>query len=92
MTMHDPIKSPDKDEGPRSLIERASQMYDFRKALSPEAPKLPEAPVAPPAAVAMPAPAPIVPPVAPAPVVAAPVVPPVAAAPVAPRPPRGARN
>jgi len=85
--MHDPIKSPDKDEGPRSLIERASQMYDFRKALSPEAPKLPEAPVAPPAAVAMPAPAPIVPPVAPAPVVAAPVVPPVAAAPVAPRAP-----
>ncbi len=87
MTMHDPIKSPDKDEGPRSLIERASQMYDFRKALSPEAPKLPEAPVASPAAVTMPAPAPMVPPVAPAPVVAAPVVPPVAGAPVAPRAP-----
>ncbi|PXW78471.1 exopolysaccharide/PEP-CTERM locus tyrosine autokinase [Blastomonas natatoria] len=42
MTMHDPIKSPDKSEGSPSLIERASQMYDFRKALSPDAPKLPE--------------------------------------------------
>ncbi|MBL0966318.1 AAA family ATPase [Blastomonas sp. UPD001] len=88
MTMHDPIKSPDKNEAPRSLIERASQLYDFRKALSPETPKLPDAPVAPPPAapVAAPAPAPVVPPVspAPAPVVAAPVAPPAVAAPVAP--------
>lgn len=87
MTMHDPIKSPDKNEAPRSLIERASQMYDFRKALSPETPKLPDAPVAPPAPIAAPAPAPVVPPVVAQPVTAAPVAPPVAAAPVAPRAP-----
>lgn len=91
MTMHDPIKSPDKDEGPRSLIERASQMYDFRKALSPEAPKLPDAPVAPPpaASVAAPAAVPVTPPVVatPAPVAAAPVAPPVTTAPIAPRAP-----
>ena len=89
MTMYDPIKSPDKDEGPRSLIERASQMYDFRKALSPEAPKLPEAPVAAPAAVVPAAPAPVVPPVvsAPAPAAAAPVAPQVTIAPVVPRGP-----
>lgn len=89
MTMHDPIKSPDKNEAPRSLIERASQMYDFRKALSPETPKLPDVPVAPPAPVAAPAPtpAPVVPPVVAPPVTAAPVAPPVAAAPVAPRAP-----
>ncbi|WP_446654352.1 AAA family ATPase [Blastomonas sp.] len=84
MTMHDPIKAPDKNEAPRSLIERASQMYDFRKALSPETPKLPDAPVAPPAPVAAPAPAPVVPPVVAQPVAAAPVAPPAAAAPVAP--------
>ncbi len=82
--MHDPIKAPDKNEAPRSLIERASQMYDFRKALSPETPKLPDAPVAPPAPVAAPAPAPVVPPVVAQPVAAAPVAPPAAAAPVAP--------
>lgn len=89
MTMHDPIKSPDKNEGPRSLIERASQMYDFRKALSPDAPKLPDAPVAQPASVAAPAPAqaPVVPPVVAQPVAAAPVAQPVAAAPVVPRAP-----
>lgn len=92
MTMHDPIKSPDKNEGPRSLIERASQMYDFRKALSPEAPKLPDAPVAQPASVAAPLPGPVVPPVVAQPVAAAPVAQsvaaaPVAAAPVAPRAP-----
>lgn len=86
MTMHDPIKSPDKNEGPRSLIERASQMYDFRKGLSPEAPNLPEEAVAPFAApVAAPPPAPAAPPVAAPPVAAAPVVPPVISAPVAPR-------
>lgn len=91
MTMHDPIKSPDKNEGPRSLIERASQMYDFRKALSPEAPKLPDAPQVPPAPVAAPAPAPavppVVPPVAPAPVAAAPLAPQVVPAAVAARAP-----
>jgi len=89
MTMHDPIKSPDKDEGPRSLIERASQMYDFRKALSPKAAKLPEAPVAAPAAVVPAAPAPVVPPVvsAPAPAAAAPVASQVTIAPVVPRGP-----
>lgn len=86
MTMHDPIKSPDKNEGPRSLIERASEMYDFRKGLSPEAPNLPEEAVAPAAApVAAPPPAPAAPPVAAPPVAAAPVVPPVISAPVAPR-------
>lgn len=89
MTMHDPIKSPDDKSPTPSLIERASQMYDFRKALSPEAPKLPDAPVVPPAAapVAAPAPDATVLPVAPAPAVAAPMVPPVAPAPVAPRAP-----
>ncbi|ESZ88488.1 MAG: capsular polysaccharide biosynthesis protein [Blastomonas sp. CACIA14H2] len=88
MTMHDPIKSPDKNEAPRSLIERASQMYDFRKALSQETPKLPDVPVAPPPAAPVaapaPAPAPVVPPVVAPPVAAAPVAPPAAAAPVAP--------
>ncbi len=86
MTMHDPIKSPDKNEGPRSLIERASEMYDFRKGLSPEAPNLPEEAVAPSAApVAAPPPAPAAPLVAAPPVAAAPVGPPVISAPVAPR-------
>jgi exopolysaccharide/PEP-CTERM locus tyrosine autokinase len=57
MTMHDPIQSPDKPEGTPSLIERASQMYDFRKALSPAAPQLPEEPVAAPGPAPVPAPA-----------------------------------
>jgi len=97
MTMHDPIKSPDDKSPTPSLIERAAQMYDFRKALSPEAPKLPEAPAAPPPAAPIAAPAPVVPPVAAAPapavpaqavpVAAAPVAPPVTVAPVAPRAP-----
>jgi exopolysaccharide/PEP-CTERM locus tyrosine autokinase len=88
MTMHDPIKSPDKSEGAPSLIERASQMYDFRKALSPAAPQLPEqsASASAPAPAQQPAPA-DTPPVAAAP--AEPVVRPAAAvtAPVRPREP-----
>jgi exopolysaccharide/PEP-CTERM locus tyrosine autokinase len=40
MTMHDPIPTPDKPDGARSLIERAADMYDFRKALKPAVPPL----------------------------------------------------
>ncbi|WP_017670527.1 AAA family ATPase [Blastomonas sp. AAP53] len=47
MTMHDPIKSPDKATPTPSLIERASEMYDFRKVMSVDASKLPAAPAAP---------------------------------------------
>jgi protein-tyrosine kinase len=72
MTMHDPISPPDKSSGTRSLIERASEMYDFRKVLNQPAPELPDAPVAAtpapdaavdpvaaPAAVPVPGPAPV---------------------------------
>ncbi|MDM7956528.1 AAA family ATPase [Blastomonas sp.] len=43
MTMHDPIPSPDKPSGTPSLIERASEMYDFRKSLNQAGPDLPPA-------------------------------------------------
>ncbi len=55
MTMHDPIRSPDKPSSPSSLIERAGQMYDFRKGLDQGAPKLAEQPVA----AELPAPSPV---------------------------------
>jgi exopolysaccharide/PEP-CTERM locus tyrosine autokinase len=44
--MHDPIKSPEKPGSTPSLIERASQMYDFRKAISQDTPQLPQEQVA----------------------------------------------
>lgn len=51
MTMHDPIRPSDTPPKPSSLIERASEIYDFRKALDQGAPKLPDGPpVAAPAA------------------------------------------
>ncbi|MFC3308492.1 P-loop NTPase family protein [Blastomonas aquatica] len=43
MTMHDPIPSPDKSSSTPSLIERAANMYDFRKALNQPGPQLPDA-------------------------------------------------
>lgn len=43
MTMHDPIKSPDKTSSTPSLIERAADMYDFRKSLNQPGPDLPPA-------------------------------------------------
>lgn len=46
MTMHDPIKPPNKAGSTPSLIERASEMYDFRKAMGLDASQLPEEPVA----------------------------------------------
>lgn len=83
MTMHDPIKSPDKSEGTPSLIERAAQMYDFRKALSPQTPALPAEPEAAPQAAPTAPTAPTAPAAPAAPTVAAT---PVAAAPAAPVP------
>ncbi len=83
--MHDPIKSPDKSGHTPSLIERASEMYDFRKAMSLDASQLPEEPAAQAAAVPAPVPTPVPAPAAvsaPEPVAQA-VTPPVAA-PVAP--------
>lgn len=51
MTMHDPIRPSDSSGKPSSLIERASEMYDFRKSLGQGTPDLPDAlPVAEPAA------------------------------------------
>ena len=43
MTMHDPIPSPDKPSNTPSLIERAADMYDFRKSLNQPGPDLPPA-------------------------------------------------
>ncbi len=70
MTMHDPIPSPDKSNGPRSLIERAADMYDFRKGLNQPGPELPDASVANTPAAPAAAPAPLA---APAPVAARPL-------------------
>lgn len=69
MTMHDPIASPDKSSSTPSLIERAADIYDFRKALNQGRPPLIEEPVA---VAAKPVAAA---PVAAAPVTAAPVPP-----------------
>ncbi|WP_373489250.1 AAA family ATPase, partial [Blastomonas sp.] len=67
MTMHDPIPSPDKGadadkaKNKDSLIERAAQVYDFRKVMQQRAPQLPDVPAAAPQA----APVAPVPPIAP---------------------------
>jgi protein-tyrosine kinase len=76
MTMHDPIPTPDKPGSTPSLIERAADMYDFRKALNQPGPDLPAA--EPGDTDAAKAPAPAVPPVAPAQAapIARPAVPP----------------
>jgi len=84
MTMHDPISSPDKSSGTPSLIERAADMYDFRKSLNQPAPQLPDAPADEPPAPAA-APAPVAAP-APAAVPAVPAPAPVAAAAAVARP------
>ena len=84
MTMHDPIKSPDKAGKTPSLIERASEMYDFRRSMGLDTTKLPVEPVAPASVAGEPAPAPVPVAAEPAPADVAPVAAPIAAPAAAP--------